>query len=60
MREGIVGPILDKIGVNRQQLERTIQAELGHFPKISGGPGRTVSPSSCSRCSMRPNGCRGR
>ena len=41
--EGIVGPILDKIGVNRQQLERTIQAELGHFPRSSGGSGPNVS-----------------
>jgi ATP-dependent Clp protease ATP-binding subunit ClpB len=41
--EGIVGPILDKIGVNRQQLDRTIQAELGHFPKSTGGSGPHVS-----------------
>ncbi len=41
--EGVVGPIFDKIGVNRQQLERTIQAELGHFPKSTGGSGPHVS-----------------
>ncbi|HEX4145523.1 MAG TPA: ATP-dependent chaperone ClpB [Pirellulales bacterium] len=41
--EGIVGPILDKLGANRQQLERTIQAELGHFPKVTGGSGPHVS-----------------
>ena len=41
----MVGPILDKIGVNRQQLERTIQAELGHFPKSTGGSGPHVSPA---------------
>src|SRR5690349_18940112 len=34
--EGIVRPILDKIGVNQQQLARIIDAELGHFPKASG------------------------
>ncbi len=43
--DGVVGPILDKIGVNRQQLERTIQAELGHFPKSTGGSGPHVSQS---------------
>jgi len=35
--EGIVQPILEKLGVNRQQLERIIQAELGHLPKVAGG-----------------------
>ncbi|MGD0653770.1 MAG: ATP-dependent chaperone ClpB [Thermoguttaceae bacterium] len=34
---GIIGPILDKIGVNRAQLDKIVQAELGHFPKTSGG-----------------------
>jgi len=36
-QEGIVKPILDRIGVNRQQLDRIVEAELGHFPKVSGG-----------------------
>ncbi len=35
--EGVVWPILDKIGVNRAQLERIVDAELNHFPKSSGG-----------------------
>jgi ATP-dependent Clp protease ATP-binding subunit ClpB len=35
--EGIVGPILEKIGANRGQLERVLQAELNHLPKVSGG-----------------------
>ncbi|MGA2798046.1 MAG: Clp protease N-terminal domain-containing protein, partial [Thermoguttaceae bacterium] len=30
---GIIGPILDKIGVNRSQLDKIVEAELGHFPK---------------------------
>ncbi|MGD0383763.1 MAG: ATP-dependent chaperone ClpB, partial [Thermoguttaceae bacterium] len=34
---GIIGSILDKIGVNRAQLDKIVQAELGHFPKTSGG-----------------------
>ncbi len=41
--EGVVGPVLDKIGVNRQQLDRIVAAELGHLPKISGGSGPQVS-----------------
>jgi ATP-dependent Clp protease ATP-binding subunit ClpB len=36
-REGIVRPLLEKIGVDRGQLERIIEAELSHLPKVSGG-----------------------
>ena len=35
--EGVVRPILDKIGAPRQQLEKIIDAELNHLPKVSGG-----------------------
>src|SRR5690606_894602 len=43
--EGIVRPLLDKIGVNRGQLDRTVQAELGHLPKMSGAAsGPSLSP----------------
>ena len=35
--DGIVGPILDRIGVNRGQLDQIVQAELGHFAHVSGG-----------------------
>ncbi len=35
--EGIVGPILDKIGANRAQLNRMVEGELNHLPKVSGG-----------------------
>ena len=35
--DGVIRPILEKIGANRGQLERIIDAELGHLPKISGG-----------------------
>jgi len=35
--DGIVRPILEKIGANRGQLEKIIDAELGHLPKASGG-----------------------
>ena len=35
--DGIVGPILERIGVNPQQLDSIIQAELKHFAQVSGG-----------------------
>ncbi len=35
--EGLCRPILERIGVNWAQLNRMIEAEFGHFPKISGG-----------------------
>lgn len=38
--EGIVKPLLDKIGVNREQLSRMVQAELSHLPKQSGSVGQ--------------------
>lgn len=36
-RDGIVGSILDRIGVNRAQLDSIVQAELSHFARVSGG-----------------------
>jgi ATP-dependent Clp protease ATP-binding subunit ClpB len=36
-KEGIVAPVLDKIGANRPQLSRMVEGELGHLPKVSGG-----------------------
>ena len=41
--EGIVAPVLDKIGSNRGQLERIVESELGHLPKVSGGASPPVS-----------------
>ncbi|HWB12377.1 MAG TPA: ATP-dependent chaperone ClpB [Pirellulales bacterium] len=35
--EGIFSAVVDKIGANRQQLDRIVQAELGHLPRSSGG-----------------------
>jgi len=35
--DGIVGPILDRIGANRGQLTQIVESELGHFSKVSGG-----------------------
>ncbi len=36
-QEGIVRPLLEKIGVERGHLERIIEAELSHLPKVAGG-----------------------
>ncbi|MGB9371650.1 MAG: Clp protease N-terminal domain-containing protein, partial [Halobacteriota archaeon] len=35
--DGIVGPILERIGVNRQHLDSIIQAELKRFAQVSSG-----------------------
>jgi len=35
--EGVVVPILAKIGANVEQLHRIVNSELGHLPKASGG-----------------------
>ena len=35
--EGVIRPILDKIGANRGQLEKVVEAEISHMPKVSGG-----------------------
>jgi ATP-dependent Clp protease ATP-binding subunit ClpB len=35
--DGIVGPILKRVGVNRAQLDRIAAAELEHFARVSGG-----------------------
>lgn len=35
--EGVVGPLLDRIGANRQQLEKIVDSELQRLPKVSGG-----------------------
>ena len=34
---GIVGPVLDKMGANVDQLSEIVDAELRHLPKASGG-----------------------
>jgi len=34
---GVIGPVLDRIGVNRTQLDKIVEAELGHIPRVSGG-----------------------
>jgi len=44
--EGIVPSLIERIGVNGKQLHQIVEAELGHFPKVTGGappqPGKTL------------------
>ncbi|HET6882387.1 MAG TPA: ATP-dependent chaperone ClpB [Pirellulales bacterium] len=35
--EGVFNAVIAKIGANRQQLDRIVQAELGHLPSTSSG-----------------------
>jgi len=43
--EGIVDAVLEKIGANRAQLARMVDAELAHLPKSSGGaPPQAAGP----------------
>ena len=43
-KEGIVGPVFERIGVNRAQLDKIVEAELGHFAKVSGGAAAAADP----------------
>jgi ATP-dependent Clp protease ATP-binding subunit ClpB len=41
--DGIVHPILQRIGVNRSQLDSIVEAELGHIARVSGGAPPQIS-----------------
>jgi ATP-dependent Clp protease ATP-binding subunit ClpB len=42
--EGIVRPVLEKIGANVHQLETIVEAELKHLPRSSGGSPPGIGP----------------
>jgi len=44
--EGVVEPILNKIGANRQQLVGLVESELSHLPKVGGGSGPQLGESA--------------
>ncbi|MDZ7617771.1 MAG: AAA family ATPase, partial [Patescibacteria group bacterium] len=44
-RQGVASRILERIGVHRAQLEKIVEAELGHFAKVSGGAGPHANQS---------------
>ncbi len=52
--DGIVGPILDRIGVNRGTVGQIVQAELGHFAHVSGGAPPQVEPGAEQRARGGP------
>ena len=35
--DGVIGPLLDRIGAHRTQLEGIVESEIQRFPKVSGG-----------------------
>jgi ATP-dependent Clp protease ATP-binding subunit ClpB len=42
-REGVVGPLLAKLGARPEALQAQIEAELGRMPQVRGGQGRYAS-----------------
>ena len=46
-KEGVVKPVLDKIGANIGQLAQLVEGELGRMPKSSGGA--TPQPNTAMR-----------
>src|SRR5260370_16897936 len=44
-QEGVVGPLLGKLGARPETLARQVQAEVGKLPTVRGGGGRqSASP----------------
>jgi len=43
--DGIVRPVLEKIGANQTQLNSVVESELGHFPKVTGGSPPQMGPT---------------
>ena len=49
-QEGVVGPLLAKLGARPETLARQVQAEIEKLPKVRGGGGRQyASPPTRSR-----------
>jgi ATP-dependent Clp protease ATP-binding subunit ClpB len=42
-REGVVGPVLAKLGTRPDVIQATLEAELGKLPTVRGGTGQYVS-----------------
>ena len=43
-QEGIVGPLLAKLGARPEAITRQIEAEIGKLPKVQGGGRQYASP----------------
>ena len=39
-REGVVGPLLAKLGTRPEKIQRELEAELDRVPKVRGGSGQ--------------------
>jgi len=43
-REGVVGPLLARLGARPETLQASLEAELGRLPKVRGGTGGYAGP----------------
>ena len=43
-QEGVVGPLLAKLGAHAEAIRRQVQAELDKLPKVRGGGRQYISP----------------
>ena len=43
-QEGVVGPLLAKLGARAEAIRRQVQAELDTLPRVRGGGGQYISP----------------
>ncbi len=43
-QEGVVGPVLAKLGAPTDAIRRQVEAELGKVPKVRGGSGQYLGP----------------
>src|SRR2546421_4528714 len=41
-REGVVGPLLAKLGARAETVQQQLDAELGKVPKVRGGSGQYI------------------
>ena len=49
-QEGVVGPLLGKLGARPEALARQIQAEVDKLPAVRGGSGRQYASSRVACC----------
>ena len=56
--EGIVHPLLEKIGVDLRQVESTVESEVERLPKVSGGAsppmGQSLRAGACRGAKLKP------
>ena len=57
-REGVVGPVLAKLGARPDAIQRELEAALGKLPAVKGGSGQYLGDRMLSGQSAR-GGCSG-